>query len=62
MPVTRPTRRVAAARKPKSTNGSWNGWRYVYGPFQPPGRCGLAPSTWSKTRMWVKPISSTASA
>src|SRR5262249_13652350 len=32
------------------------------GPFQPPGRSGLAPSTWSKTRTWVKPISSTASA
>src|SRR5438046_3959332 len=45
MPVTSSTRRVAAARNPKSTNGSWKPWRCVYGPFHPPGRAGLAPST-----------------
>jgi hypothetical protein len=32
-------------RKPNSTKGSWNTWRYVYGPFQPPGRSGFAPRT-----------------
>src|SRR6266851_1791188 len=53
IPVTSSTRWVTAARKPNSTNGSWNTCRYMYGPFQPPGRSGFAPRTWSNTRMWV---------
>ena len=34
IPLTISTRRVAAARKPKSTKGSWNASRWLYGPVR----------------------------